>query len=167
MKRKWSLIVDGNEKSLLQAECKKKECGWDLVKWLYRESDSQCRSRNCPGFDPSILRHSGIWGEADEVVLNIVHKKKNTKNTPLKKKEKKGRASALYTGRVHRRWNESSCTRTRESRRFEKDNWCRFGHWSKSRMTGTLKVSRVPGKWKFPISGGGWKVKRTVSERRD
>jgi hypothetical protein len=33
-------------------------------------------SRNCPGFDPSILRHSGIWGAADETVLNIVHKKK-------------------------------------------------------------------------------------------
>ncbi len=25
-----------------------------------RASDSQCRSRNCPGFDPSILRHSVI-----------------------------------------------------------------------------------------------------------
>ncbi len=34
----------------------------------------QCRSRNCPGFDPSILRHSGIWGAADETVLNTVHK---------------------------------------------------------------------------------------------
>ncbi len=31
-------------------------------------SDSQCRSSNCPGFDPSILRHSGIWGAADEAV---------------------------------------------------------------------------------------------------
>ncbi len=27
---------------------------------VVRASDSQCRSRNCPGFDPSILRHSGI-----------------------------------------------------------------------------------------------------------
>jgi hypothetical protein len=40
-----------------------------------RASDSQCRSRNCPGFDPSILRHSGIRGAADEAVLNIAHKK--------------------------------------------------------------------------------------------
>ncbi len=32
---------------------------------LVRASDSQCRSRNCPGFDPRILRHSGIWGAAD------------------------------------------------------------------------------------------------------
>jgi hypothetical protein len=27
------------------------------------------------GFDPSIRRHSGIWGAADETVLNIVRKK--------------------------------------------------------------------------------------------
>ncbi len=27
---------------------------------VVRASDSQCRRRNCPGFDPSILRHSGI-----------------------------------------------------------------------------------------------------------
>jgi hypothetical protein len=42
---------------------------------VVRASDSQCRSRNCPGFDPSILRHSGIWGATDETVLNTVHKK--------------------------------------------------------------------------------------------
>ncbi len=36
-------------------------------------SDSRCRSRNCPRFDPSILRHSGISGAADETVLNKVH----------------------------------------------------------------------------------------------
>ncbi len=57
------------------------DCGWDLAEfWMrsgrvVRASDSQCRSRNCPGFDPSILRHSGIWGAADESALNIVHKK--------------------------------------------------------------------------------------------
>ncbi len=36
-------------------------------------SNSQCRRRNCPGFDPSILRHIGTWGAADEAVLNIGH----------------------------------------------------------------------------------------------
>ncbi len=47
-------------------------CGWHLAElWMrssrvVRASDSQCRSRNCPGFEPSILRHSGIWGTADE-----------------------------------------------------------------------------------------------------
>ncbi len=30
---------------------------------VVRESDCQCQSRNSPGFDPSILWHSGIWGE--------------------------------------------------------------------------------------------------------
>ncbi len=47
-----------------------------------RASDSQHR-RNCPEFDPSILRHSGIWGAADEAVLNIVHKKKKYKKSPF------------------------------------------------------------------------------------
>ncbi len=50
-----------------------------------KANDSQCRSRNCPGFDPSILRHSGIWGAANEAELNIVYKKKkkSPKNSPL------------------------------------------------------------------------------------
>jgi hypothetical protein len=43
---------------------------------VVRASDCQCTSCNGPGFDPSICRHSGIWGAADEAVLNIVRKKK-------------------------------------------------------------------------------------------
>jgi hypothetical protein len=31
---------------------------WVRSSRVVRASDSQCRSRNCPGFDPSILRHS-------------------------------------------------------------------------------------------------------------
>ncbi len=51
---------------------------------MVRASDSQCRSRNCPGFDPSILGHSGISGAADETVLNIAYKKeKNPKKYPF------------------------------------------------------------------------------------
>ena len=46
---------------------------WMRSNRVVRASDSQCRSRNCPVFDPSILRHSGIGGVADETVLNIVH----------------------------------------------------------------------------------------------
>jgi hypothetical protein len=37
------------------------------------------QSRNSPGFDPNILRHSGIWGAADEAVLNT--KKFSLENT--------------------------------------------------------------------------------------
>ncbi len=37
-----------------------------------RASDFQCQSRNSPGFEPSILWHSGIWWAADEAVLNKV-----------------------------------------------------------------------------------------------
>jgi hypothetical protein len=48
-----------------------------------RKDDSQCRSRNWPGFDPSILWHSEIWGAADGSVLNIVWKKKKSKKIPL------------------------------------------------------------------------------------
>jgi hypothetical protein len=37
----------------------------DVIFWMrssrvVRASDSQCLSRNCPGFDPSFLQHSGI-----------------------------------------------------------------------------------------------------------
>jgi hypothetical protein len=39
---------------------------------VVRVSDCQCTSCNGPGFDPSIRRHSGIWGAADEAVLDIV-----------------------------------------------------------------------------------------------
>ncbi len=37
------------------------------------------QSRHSPGFDPYILRHSGIWGTADEAVLNT--KKFSLENT--------------------------------------------------------------------------------------
>ncbi len=46
---------------------------WMRCKPRGRASENQCRSRNCPGFDPNILRHSGISGAADEAVLNKVH----------------------------------------------------------------------------------------------
>ncbi len=55
--------------------------GWDLIKW----SDSQCRSRNYPGFEPSILRHSGIWGAVDEAQCWISFMKKTkSKKSPFK-----------------------------------------------------------------------------------
>ncbi len=50
---------------------------------VVRASDCQCTSCNGPGFDPSIRRHSGIWGAADETVLNNVRTKK-IKNPPKK-----------------------------------------------------------------------------------
>ncbi len=43
---------------------------------MVRASHRQCQSRKSPGFDPSILRHSGICGAANETVLNKVHLKK-------------------------------------------------------------------------------------------
>ncbi len=50
---------------------------WMRSRLLVRAS--VCRSRNSPVFDPSILRHSAIWGAADESVLNTVHRKKSKK----------------------------------------------------------------------------------------
>jgi hypothetical protein len=38
----------------------------EIYSRVVRASDSQCRSRNCPGFDTNIHQHSGIWGAADE-----------------------------------------------------------------------------------------------------
>ncbi len=46
-------------------------CGWVNAKVV-----GECSSFNCPGFDPSILRHSGTLWAAGEAVLNFVHKKK-------------------------------------------------------------------------------------------
>ncbi len=50
---------------------------------VVRASDCQCSSSNSPGFDPSIRRHSGIRGAADEAVLNIMWR------TKIKVKENK------------------------------------------------------------------------------
>ncbi len=54
---------------------------WDMFDYACsfckQKSDSQCRSRNCPGLDPSILRQGEILGAADEAVLNKVQKKLN------------------------------------------------------------------------------------------
>ncbi len=46
---------------------------------VLKASDCQCQNRNSTGFDPSILGHSGIWGAADEAVLNKVLKKSEQK----------------------------------------------------------------------------------------
>ncbi len=45
---------------------------WMRSSLMVRAPDCQCTSCNGPGFDPSIRRHSGIWGVADKAVLNIV-----------------------------------------------------------------------------------------------
>ncbi len=44
---------------------------------VVRVSESLCQSRNCPGFDPGILRHSGVLWAADETVLNKVRLKQS------------------------------------------------------------------------------------------
>jgi hypothetical protein len=51
----------------------------EIYSRVVRTSDRQFRSRNYP----IILRHSGIWGAADETVLNIVHKKVKIPKIPL------------------------------------------------------------------------------------
>ncbi len=43
---------------------------------VVRAPDCQSQSPNSPGFDPSILRHIGIWGAAYEAVWNKVQKRK-------------------------------------------------------------------------------------------
>jgi hypothetical protein len=46
---------------------------WMRFRLVVRASDCQCRRRNSHGFDPSIPA-PGIWGAADEAVLNTVHR---------------------------------------------------------------------------------------------
>ncbi len=49
---------------------------WDLAERLER-LHVNAKSRTSPGFDPSVLRHSEIWGAADEAVLNKYDKLRN------------------------------------------------------------------------------------------
>jgi hypothetical protein len=42
---------------------------------MVRASGCQYKSCNGPRFDPSIRRHSGIWGAADLSVMNTVRKR--------------------------------------------------------------------------------------------
>ncbi len=56
---------------------------------VVRASDCQCTGCNGPGFDPSIRRHSGIWGAADEAVLNNVRTKRKKSPKKIFKKKKK------------------------------------------------------------------------------
>ncbi len=55
--------------------------GWTRSNRVVRASGCQCPRRKSPGFDPRILRQSGVWGAADEAVLN---EKKNPKNSPFR-----------------------------------------------------------------------------------
>jgi hypothetical protein len=48
---------------------------------VVRASGCRFQTRNSPGFDPTILRHSEILGAADDAVLNNVHKTKKRKKT--------------------------------------------------------------------------------------
>ncbi len=66
---------------------------------VVRESDCQCTSCKGPGFDPSIRRHSGICGVADEAVLNIVWKK--LKNPPKKYFKKNILLTPVFSQRLY------------------------------------------------------------------
>ncbi len=54
-----------------------------IIKIFIKQTFSSC---NGPGFDPSIRRHSGIWGAADEAVLNIVRTKRTKSPKKILKK---------------------------------------------------------------------------------
>jgi hypothetical protein len=47
--------------------------GRDLAKWFERLTAKVKVATQSPGFNPSNLRHSGIWGVGDDTVLNEVH----------------------------------------------------------------------------------------------
>ncbi len=51
---------------------------------VVRAFDCQCTSCNGPGFDPSIRRHSGIWGAAWS---SVEYSTKKIKNPPPQKKK--------------------------------------------------------------------------------
>ncbi len=61
---------------------------WMRSSLVVRASDCQCTSCNGLGFDPSIRRHSGICGAADEAVLNNVRTKRKKSPKKIFKKKK-------------------------------------------------------------------------------
>ncbi len=104
---------------------------------VVRASDCQCTSSNGPVFDPSIRRHSGIWGAADEAVLNIVGKKKK-KNPPKKYlKKKKKKKSIIYKSQC--------CTVERKVYQICLYVNARIRLWTKKRIrTREAKNLRIP-----------------------
>jgi hypothetical protein len=77
---------------------------WMRSSLVVRASDCQCTSCNGPGFDPSIRRHSGIWGAADEAVLNIVWTKRK-KSPPKIQKKMLSKKNLFYTWMDIDTWN--------------------------------------------------------------
>jgi hypothetical protein len=81
--RSWNLEI---WKFLLHTAYERTVHNTVCLKWMrssqaVRASDSQCRSRNYPGFDSSpILRCSGIWGVVDKAQCWIKYCKKIRKN---------------------------------------------------------------------------------------
>ncbi len=65
---------NGRWEEKLELQCGTLICNmmWMRSSRVVRASHCLCRSRNSPGFYPSILRHSGIWGAADAAVLKTV-----------------------------------------------------------------------------------------------
>ncbi len=59
---------------------------------VFTASDCQCRDRNSPGFDlASSGTVEGIWGAADEAVLNTVQKNPPKKILTLQNSHKKSK----------------------------------------------------------------------------
>jgi hypothetical protein len=61
--------------------------GWDLAEWLEPLTVNAEVATVLGSIPASSLRHSGIWGAADEAVLNTVHvhrRRKKSKKSPPK-----------------------------------------------------------------------------------
>jgi hypothetical protein len=118
------------------------ECGWDLTEGIWelaeqwvrfsrvvRASGCQCQSRTGPEVDPSIFRHRGIWGAADEAVLNNEHKRTIPKNPPFCEELRLVyphlwlKANILGRG-MKKKWISSIC-RTILLRSSKRKNWSR------------------------------------------
>ncbi len=108
---------------------------------VVRAADCQCRSRNSPGFDPSILRHSGIWGVADEAVLNTVHIKEKIQKSPCNSRNNNARiakcknmCTCLETSAMPRSLSDVSELALRGTDRWpSSDAQCR-GSWDRIRI---------------------------------
>ncbi len=89
MKRKWSLLVDRNEKSLLQGEYKKKWCGLDLADWLERLTANAAVATVMGSISASSDTVESEGRQMKQCWISYI-KRKIQKNPHLKKRKKYG-----------------------------------------------------------------------------
>ncbi len=71
----WDLVECGWDLAECGLDLAEWNCGWDLAVWLKRMTLPIAKTQQS-SFDPSIIRHSGIWGVVEKQCWNRIKIKK-------------------------------------------------------------------------------------------